>query len=194
MRTPTPMLTIPALEHKAPAKAQLQQSLGWAREPRRPLLCLPFGMTDALGGKLFEATLSGILTLPVEIVVLGRGSAHYGEMLSKLAQKESHRVHILPDTKEDQLRMLLASDIALYFSTEVAAADVQQCLSYGTVPVALPMPAVDDYNLAQETGNAFVYENPNPWQAFGALVRALETYKFPYDWKTIQKHCQESIQ
>lgn len=190
----TQTTTVPALELKAPAKAQLQQSLGWPREPRRPLLCLPLGMSDQLGGPLFEATLPGLLTLPIELVVLGRGSSHYGALFSELARKESHRVSILPDTPEEQKRLLLAADIALYFSDRIGENDIRLCLQHGTVPVAPALSKLDDYNLAQETGNAFVFSHQNAWQAFAAVVRALETHKFPYDWKTIQKHCQESAQ
>ena len=31
----------------------------------------------------------------------------------------------------------------------------------------------------------------NPWSAFAALVRANENFRFPYDWKNIQKSAIE---
>ena len=34
-------------------------------------------------------------------------------------------------------------------------------------------------------GNGFVYDNENVWGIFAGVVRALETFKFPYDWKHI---------
>ena len=41
----------------------------------------------------------------------------------------------------------------------------------------------------QEDGNAFTYDQLTHWHCFAAAVRAIETYRFPYDFKTIQKHC-----
>ena len=37
----------------------------------------------------------------------------------------------------------------------------------------------------------FMFEKITVWHAFAAVVRALETYRFPFDWKTIQKHCMQ---
>lgn len=51
---------------------------------------------------------------------------------------------------------------------------------------------IKDYNPNTESGNAFVFENANEWEIFAAIVRAVETYKFPYDWKFIVRSCKAS--
>jgi hypothetical protein len=43
-----------------------------------------------------------------------------------------------------------------------------------------------DYNPVKEFGNAFIYKQDNPWHMLQAVIRAAETYKFPYDWKTLR--------
>ena len=52
---------------------------------------------------------------------------------------------------------------------------------------------IADYNPNNETGNSFIFENFNEWEIFAAVVRALETYKFPYDWKFISRSCKKSV-
>jgi glycogen synthase len=52
---------------------------------------------------------------------------------------------------------------------------------------------IKDYNPNTESGNAFVFKNANEWEIFAAIVRAVETYKFPYDWKFIVRSCKASI-
>jgi len=52
---------------------------------------------------------------------------------------------------------------------------------------------IEDYNPNTESGNAFVFENANEWEVFAAVVRATETYKFPYDWKFIVRSCKSSV-
>jgi glycogen synthase len=181
------------LDQKASAKAALQQHLGWPKEPKRPMLCLPCGMTEALGGTLFEEVLPGILALPIELLVLGRGSSTYGSLFTKLSKDHKHRVHIVADAQDAQNAMLAAADMALFLSTSTPSADLIECLRSGVVPVCPPTSLTEDYNPVQESGNAFHIETPTKWHAFSSLVRAVETHKFPFDWRTIQKHAVESV-
>ncbi|MSR68044.1 hypothetical protein EXS65_04480 [Candidatus Peribacteria bacterium] len=180
------------IEHKMENKTALQEELGWVAEPKQPVVCISTGMTDVLGGALMEGVMEGLLELPVSIVIRGRGSKKYGEFFVELAKKHSHRVAIVPDDEEHLRSLLAGSDIALFFS-ESDPTDIENALRYGTIPVSLPSELLANYNPVQESGNAFVYENASAWLCFGSLVRALETFKFPYDWRTIQKNAIESM-
>ena len=181
------------VEHKAENKAALQEELKWVAESRQPIVCLPTGITEALGGELFEQVLSGLLELPISLVVRGRGSKKYGDTLTKLAKTKNHRVAIIADDDLHVRRMLAGSDIALFFSTNDDEAMLENCLRYGVIPVSLPMEVLDNYNPVQESGNAFIYEDPSQWMCFASLVRALETFKFPFDWRTIQRHAMDAM-
>jgi starch synthase len=177
---------------KRECKVALQEQLGWPAEPRRPMLCLPSGMSEKLGGALFQEVLPGLLTLPVEILVVGRGSATYGSLFTKLAKEHRHRVHIVLDKDAELQKMYEASDMALFLSDPKGLAELSLSLSSGMVPVSLPTSLLDDYDPVQESGNAFLFESANAWQCFAALVRAIETYKLPFDWRTIQRHGMET--
>lgn len=66
--------------------------------------------------------------------------------------------------------------------------------SQGIVPVTQAFDAaIKDYNPNTESGNAFIYKNVDKWEIFAAIVRAIETYKFPYDWKFIKRSCLKSV-
>lgn len=70
---------------------------------------------------------------------------------------------------------------------------VKQAWENGVVPITQALdPSIMDYNPNTESGNAFVYQNANQWEVFAAVVRAIETYKFPYDWKFIVRSCKAS--
>ncbi len=181
------------VEHKAENKAALQEELKWIAEPKQPIICLPTGITDALGGELFEQVLPGLLELPVSLVIRGRGSKKYGDTLTKLAKTKNHRVAIIQDDDVHIRHMLAGSDIAVFFSTNNDEEMLENCLRYGVIPVSLPMESLENYNPVQESGNAFVYEDPSHWMCFASLVRALETFKFPFDWRTIQRHAMDAM-
>lgn len=180
------------LDQKLKNKAALQEEFGWPEEPKRAMVCLPLGMTDALGGALLKEALPGILAMPVELVIVGKGSKEYGSLFTDIAKKHSHRVRIVQDTPEMLAKMYAAADMAYFFADPTSQPQLQECLTFGVVPIAPKTSALDTYDPVQETGNSFLYDEANVWHVFGGLVRALETYKFPFDWRTIQRHCLES--
>ncbi len=176
------------LEEKPAAKRAFQEAQGWPAEPRRALLCIPTGVSDALGGALLMEMLPGLLQMPVQIAVLGKGPASYGQKLTELARQHGHRLTIVPDAEQARAAMLLAADMSLFLIDPQALPELDSCRRVGAVPVALRTGALQNYDPNQESGTAFLYDSPTVWHAFAAVVRALETYRFPYDWKTIQKH------
>ncbi len=184
----------PTIEHKVENKLALQERVGWIEEPKQPVIFLPTAMTDALGGQLLLDLLPGILELSVGLVVRGRGSKKYGEALTKFAKQHSHKIAILPDDELSARQMYAGGDIALFLADHDEDGELQNALSYGAIPVSLPQSILANYNPVQESGNAFVFEHASVWQCFASIVRALETFKFPYDWRTIQRHAMSTVE
>jgi len=186
--------SVRTLEHKIENKLALQENLTWPTERKIPVVCIPTGMTNDLGGALLQETLPGIMTLGLELLILGKGSKEYGEIFTQLTRQKGHRIAILEDTDEKRRAMYAAADMAFFFTEPTSLQELQLTLRYGAVPIAPVTKALENYNPVQESGNAFLYEREDKWSCFAALVRALETFNFPYDWRTIQRHCMESAQ
>ena len=49
-----------------------------------------------------------------------------------------------------------------------------------------------DYDPIAEKGNGFYFSRKNKWEIFATVVRAIETYKFPYDWKNLLREIYKS--
>ncbi len=185
--------SVRTLEAKIENKLLFQQELGWVAEAKIPLLCIPGGMSEPQGGKSFKEVLEGILSLNCQILVIGKGSEEFGKIFTTLEREYPHRVKILRDDETLERKMYAASDLGLFFSG-AESEELLNCLSYGTVPVSPAHPLLHDYNPVQESGNAFLADPQTPWSWFAALVRGLETYKLPYDFRTIQRQAMESVQ
>lgn len=182
-----------SLEEKTHLKATLQKELGWKSDPKRALLCLPTGISDQLGGTLLQELLPGLLELPIQILILGKGSASYGALLTQTMESHSDRIAIVPNAPANIERMYAAADMSLFLVDTRESAQYTQALSCGAVPIAPENASLEAYDPNGESGNAFLFEQATPWQCFAAIVRALETYRFPFDWRTIQKNGQESV-
>ncbi len=88
--------------------------------------------------------------------------------------------------------MYAASDIFLCTAANKSCQKkMKQAMAYGVIPLAPDLEGVLDYDGANETGNAFVYKEKSPWSFFASLIRALENFKFPYDWKAIRVSAME---
>jgi len=186
--------SVRTIEHKIENKLALQESLGWPKEKRMPMLCIPTGVSDALGGPLLRALVPGILTQGISLLVLGKGTQEYGTMFTDLAKEKSYKIAILKNEDESIRSMYAAADMALFLVDPAPLPELECALRYGTVPIAPSTKALQNYNPVQENGNAFLFTEKTEWHAFAAIVRALETYNFPFDWRTIQRNCMQEAQ
>ena len=66
---------------------------------------------------------------------------------------------------------------------------LEQIWKNGAVPVAQRGVGVVDYDPIKEKGNGFGVGEENLWEFFSGVVKAVETFKFPYDWKHLLGNC-----
>lgn len=122
-------------------------------------------MTDK---KIPDGLMDGLGTLDINVVMLSKHMDIYEKLLWA-----SDMMLILSDTPEKYL---------------------SDAWHNGVVPVTLSSAKdVSNYNPNKETGNGFTFDNENTWEIFAALVRALETFKFPYDWEHIIRQAQKVL-
>ena len=128
--------------------------------------------------KVLRSILEGVSHIDINIVVLTDTNVF-----------DDKKVKHMSYDRRGRRELLEASDISLSFPFS----DVQEILLNGTVPISPPRPEILDYNPNKETGNGFVYEESDCWCMFAAIVRALETFKFPHDWKNIVRQGLSSV-
>lgn len=176
-----------SLENKSQNKEALQEELGWTPEPKRAMICIPTGVSEKLGGELLKELIPGLLALPVEIVILGKGSATYGEYLTEMAREHDQKIAIIPNDDKNIRKMFAAADMALFLTDATDLPELEAALQYGAVPICPHTKKIKSYDPNQESGEGFFMDKMTVWNSFAAIVRALETFRFPYDWRTIQK-------
>lgn len=152
--------------------------------------CLDLGDEQAV--LVAQHAFDGILALNFPLIVFANGGVEKigtkagGQKFEEFLWRDRVRVVTLSDPHYEDLWR--ACDVAFCFEH----GDVYRAHAAGVVPiVARSLRAgVEDYDPVHEKGNAFVYGDVNAWQMVSALVRAAETYKFPFDWKYIVKNAK----
>jgi len=167
------------VKQKKEVKSFLSKKLSF--NTKKPLLGI---ILDQELSPEIEDTLKKILegTAHIDVQVVILADSNIG------ALSIPHTV-VLPYSRNNRKIVLQAADIALGFNFS----DVEEMLLNGTIPVSPARNEVEDYNPNHETGNSFIYKRSDSWSIFAALVRALETFKFPYDWKNIQRQGLETM-
>lgn len=120
---------------------------------------------------LVNDILAGLKNLEINVVILAD---------SNLDLSADGNV-ILPYNRHNRKKLLEAADMALIFNFS----DTEEMLVNGVIPISLDRDGLIDYDPNREQGNSFIYKDENVWSIFATLVRAFETFKFPYDWKHI---------
>lgn len=159
------------LERKRAAKKTFSNKLSFSY--KRPLLGifldkeLPHKDVEKVKG-----ILEGTACLNMEVMVLAD---------SNIDEFPIPHVIFMPYSRSNRKNLLEAADMALVLPFN----DVDEFLLNGIIPVAGQKDGLEDYNPNFETGNSFIYKNDVSWGIFAALVRAMETFKFPFDWRNI---------
>ena len=175
------------IENKEKNKIAFLQDLERPFHKKIPLICVTYALTDQNQVSLIQAAIEGILEQPVEVVFTAVGSPKYQGFFSDLASQQPEKVAIADGDADSRRKIYAAADIMLVSSNSPEClSEAKNGLAYGAVPVMPPADFAEDYNLNLERGNAFVYPRMSHWSLYAALIRALENFKFPYDWKTIQ--------
>lgn len=144
---------------------------------------------------MIAETIEGILTQNIQLLVLGVGSSHYQNLFADLENSHPDKIRILPNNDLSRRKIYAASNIGLLFSKNTTSSlELKNLLVYGVIPVALPDPILENYNPVTEKGNAFLFTETNKWHFFGAFMRALENYKFSYDWQNLELAGMETLE
>jgi len=165
------------IKKKKAAKAELAKEFGFKKN--KPLLGIFLDQSLSEFEELeVTAILDGAKDLGVKFVILADSNLEAFE-----------HDNVLEYNRLNREQLLCACDVALVFDFS----DIEEMLIHGIVPVSSERSGVEDYNPNRETGNSFIFRKNTTWSIFAALVRAIETFKFPYDWKHLVRQGRDSV-
>jgi len=180
------------IQNKEKNKISFCQDFGLPYEKRVPVICITYPLTEKNNVSMLQDVMNGIIEQPVQIILMAVGTQKYQQYFNELSEKHPHQVAIIPDTDENRRKVYAASNITFISADSDECADeAVKCMNYGVVPVIMEKDFTENYDPVQEKGNAFVYKKNSPWSFFATFIRALENFRFPYDWKNIQISAME---
>lgn len=159
-------------------KQQYTSTLSLPFSHQQPIVGFCAGTDEDL--EMLGQIIDGIEALKLPLIIFWSGS-------KKISPSWYEQASVITPKDPHYESMWRACDMAYCFTSD----DASMAFASGVVPLAPKgVKATENYNPNQESGNCFVYDTLNPWVMFSSLVRATETYKFPFDWKCIVRNAK----
>ena len=183
------------LDRKVQCKLALQREGGLPADPSIPLVGVVSRLADQKGFDLLEPMIEPLLKeVGVQWVLLGTGDKHYENFFRKIEDRYPGQaaVFLTFDAALAQ-RIYGGADMFLMPSRyEPCGLGQMIAMRYGTVPVVHRTgglaDTVVDYQPATGVGNGFAFENYTAHACLAAIVRAVEAFRRPGEWRTLQRH------
>ncbi|MGH4123059.1 MAG: glycogen synthase GlgA [Clostridium sp.] len=187
-----------SLKQKVKNKLKLQYELCFTVNENIPMIGIVTRLVKQKGLDLIVEKLQELLSLPIQIVLLGNGDGYYEDIFQYYASIYPSRIstNIVFDAGLAQ-KIYAASDIFLMPSLfEPCGIGQLIALKYGSIPIVRETGGLKDtitpYNKYTGNGNGFSFENYSSDELMDAITRALDLYKDKDSWNKLVNNAMNS--
>ncbi|MBZ9636672.1 glycogen synthase GlgA [Clostridium sp. FP1] len=187
-----------SLKQKVKNKLKLQNQLCFTVNENIPLVGIVTRLVKQKGLDLIVEKLQELLSLPIQIVLLGNGDGYYEDIFQYYASIYPSRIstNIVFDEVLAK-KIYAASDMFLMPSLfEPCGIGQLIALKYGSIPIVRETGGLKDtiipYNKYTGTGNGFSFENYSSDELMDAITSALNLYKDKDSWNKLVKNAMTS--
>jgi starch synthase len=186
------------IKEKVKNKLKLQEKLGFTVTEDIPMIGIVTRLVKQKGLDLIVEKLQELLSLPIQIVLLGNGDGYYEDIFQYYASIYPSRIstNIIFDVGLAQ-QIYAASDMFLMPSLfEPCGIGQLIALKYGSIPIIRETGGLKDtitpYNKYTGKGNGFSFNNYNGQELLEAINRALNLYKDKTSWDKLVQNAMSS--
>ena len=164
----------------------------------RPLLGIVSRFDRGKGFDLLAEIAEDLAARDLYVVILGTGAPEYEELFERLAEKHPGKF-LVRVAYDNHLAHLIEAGADLFLMPsryEPCGLNQMYSLKYGTVPVVRATGGLDDTIEAFDgsSGTGFKFQEYTGAALMDAIVRALETYRWPKLWsKVVQNGMQKDF-
>jgi len=162
--------------NKKEKKEQTQKQLGLPVNGRIPMVFVSDIDQHILA--ILAKIIDGVASIGIQLILESSEDDENRPQLNEWQKRFPDSIKVVSKDELDAE----AVDIALL--EELTVERLKELRENQMVPVAVKGTVVT-FNPVEEKGNGFAFESGNPWSLLVALVRAAETYRFPYDWQNL---------
>ena len=183
------------LNKKAPNKSALQTKFSLPVNNKVPVFGLISRLVEQKGIDLILECLPEILTLPLQLVIIGSGNKEFEQQLSDFAKGTPGKMAVKIGYDEELSHLIEAGADIFLMPSRYEPCGLNQMYSqlYGTVPLVSKVGGLADTvvdalpeSISNNTATGIVFDETLSGTLFEVIKRALMLYSQPKAWKQIQ--------
>ncbi len=182
------------LDARAPNKSALQREANLSERATAPLIGMVSRMVDQKGFDILAGCFDWIMECTdAQFILLGTGDQHYHNIFSQFPQKYPGRVAISLTFNAALAQKIYAGSDMFLMPSRFEPCGLGQLISlrYGSIPIVRRTgglaDTVHDFDPRTGEGNGFAFERYHQVDLFTAVVRAVENFKYPQTWRSLQE-------
>lgn len=166
-------------------KQYLLKCLDLPYDEKIPLIGIVSRLASQKGIDLIIQVMDELLSLPVQVVLLGSGEPYYENMFRYFASKYPNQLKAILKFDNRLAHQIYASSDLFLMPSKFEPCGLAQmiCLKYGTLPIVRETGGLKDsilsYNEFEQVGNGFSFTNYNRNDFMYTIRRALSFYNKP---------------
>ncbi|MEA3398284.1 MAG: glycogen/starch synthase [Patescibacteria group bacterium] len=174
-------------------KEYLQKIFSLPIDSKIPIISTTSRVTFQKGFELILNIIEPLARNDLQLIVIGTGDKKYIKQLQEYEKKFSRKIKIIPSHEYNQKYETLCyagSDFLLLPSHhEPCGINQLIAMRYGCVPIVRKVgglfDTVSNFNQKTGQGNGFNFDRFDSFSLYGAIVRAIETYKYKSVWRNL---------
>lgn len=190
--------SVKSINERAKNKLFLQRKFNLEENLDIPIFAIVSRLSEQKGLDLLVKIIEPLLNnFKFQLIVLGTGESRFLSFFGDLDKRYKQvSTHLSFDTALPHLIYAGADIIMIPSRFEPCGLTQMEAMRYGAVPLVRKTgglaDSVEQYSPMTKTGTGFVFEKYDECALFGAMVQAIETYKYKDNWKGIQKRAMLS--
>jgi starch synthase len=181
-----------SIDQRVANKLNLQETVGLPVDASAPLIGMVSRLAEQKGFDLLEQVIGPALRyFKAQLVLLGTGEPLYEEIFRRLAVELPQQAAVMIRFDAGLAQKIYAGSDMFLMPSKFEPCGLGQMIAmrYGNVPVVRQTgglaDTVQDYDPGAQTGSGFVFAEYSPLLLFGALSRAMESYKYRSQWREL---------
>ena len=182
--------TVKTVAKKAENKKGLQEMVNLPVSDK-PLIGMVTRLTNQKGMDLVMEVVEEILSMDIQMVVLGTGDWKYETALNELARRYSNKLAVIINFSQDIASKIYAGSDMFLMPSKFEPCGLSQMIAmrYGSVPIVRETGGLKDtvpaFNPVELTGRGFTFKTYNAYDMLDAIHRAVGTFYNKAEWSAV---------
>ena len=182
-----------AKKNKAINKKGLQEMVNLP-VANKPLIGMVTRLTNQKGMDLIMDVLEEILSMDLQMVVLGTGDWKYEAALNEMAKRYGNKLAVIINFSQDIASKIYAGSDLFLMPSKFEPCGLSQLIAmrYGSIPIVRETGGLKDtvpaFNPEEKTGRGFTFKTYNAYDMLDAIRRSLTAYGNKEEWAAVMKN------